>query len=196
MKRVLGTIIIGVLLSSFLFAKTAKNPVVQMSTNKGDIFIELFINKAPKTVDNFLKYVEDGFYNGTIFHRVINNFVIQGGGFDENMNPKKTRGKIENEAHNKVSNTLGTIAMARTSEVNSASSQFFINLSDNNYLDHRNKSQVGYGYCVFGKVIKGLNIVKVIGGADTSNSGVYQNVPVNNVVIKDVVLIRDVSKKK
>ena len=196
MKRVLGTVLISILLSSFLFAQTEKNPVVQMSTSKGDIFIELFINEAPKTVENFLKYVEDGFYDGTIFHRVMNNFVIQGGGFDEMMNPKKTRGPIENEAHNKLSNSLGTIAMARTTAVNSATSQFFINLSDNLYLDHRNKSQMGYGYCVFGKVIKGLNIVKVIGGVSTTNSGVYQNVPVNNVVIKNIVLIRDVYKKQ
>lgn len=195
MKRILGTVFISILFSSFLFAQTVKNPVVQMSTNKGDIFIELFINEAPKTVENFLKYVEDGFYDDTIFHRVINNFVIQGGGFDALMAPKKTRGEIENEAHNKLSNSLGTIAMARTSEVNSATSQFFINLSDNAYLDHRNKSQMGYGYCVFGKVIKGLNVVKVIGGVSTTNSGVYQNVPVDNIVIKDVVLIRDIAKK-
>ena len=140
MKRILGATVIGVLLSSFLFAQTVKNPVVQMSTSKGDIFIELFINKAPKTVENFLKYVEDDFYDGTIFHRVINNFVIQGGGFDQNITPKKTRGKIINEAHNKLSNIKGSIAMARTSEVNSATSQFFINLSDNKYLDHRNKN--------------------------------------------------------
>jgi peptidyl-prolyl cis-trans isomerase B (cyclophilin B) len=152
----------------------------------GDVRIELLADKAPITVKNFLAYVRDKFYDGLIFHRVIAGFMIQGGGFDREMRQKPTQGPIKNEAGNGVKNQRGTIAMARTSVVDSATAQFFINVSDNNFLDHRNTSPDGFGYAVFGQVIEGLDIVHKIEQVKTGNRGSYQDVPIQPVEIYSV----------
>ena len=160
--------------------KSAVHPEVILKTTLGDIVIELYPEKAPITVKNFLAYVDDGFYNGTIFHRVIPGFMIQGGGMTKDMKQKETRPPIKNEADNGLGNKRGTIAMARTSDINSATSQFFINLKDNSFLDHGAR---GFGYAVFGKVVKGMDVVDKISAVKTGNRGMYQNVPVEPVVI-------------
>lgn len=157
-----------------------------MKTNLGEIEIELFKDEAPETVKNFLKYVKDGFYNNTIFHRVIDNFMIQGGGFDKDMNQKDTAEPVINEADNRVKNERGTIAMARTNVVNSATSQFFINVNDNHFLNFRDKSPGGFGYCVFGKVTKGLDVVDKIKAVKTTSKGHHDDVPAEPVVILEV----------
>jgi len=167
-----------------------KNPVVLMETSKGNIEIELDRQKAPITVDNFVGYVNDKFYDGTIFHRVIANFMIQGGGFDEKMSQKPTKGPIKNEAGNGLLNKRGTIAMARTGVVDSATAQFFINVKDNEFLNHRDDTQQGYGYAVFGKVIEGMEVVDKIKEAKTGNKGGFQDVPVETVVIKSVRIVQ------
>lgn len=164
----------------------AGNPKVIMKTSMGSVEIELYKDRAPETVKNFLRYVDRGFYNGTIFHRVIPNFMIQGGGFLPNMREKKTLAPIRNEAYNRVSNLRGTIAMARTMEVHSATSQFFINVVDNYMLDYKNSSPQGYGYCVFGKVTKGMGVVNKIKNVRTGNSGYHRDVPVKKVVIYSI----------
>jgi cyclophilin family peptidyl-prolyl cis-trans isomerase len=138
------------------------NPQVVLETNKGKITLELFADKAPKTVENFLGYVKSGFYNHTIFHRVIANFMIQGGGFDEQGKQKPTRPPVVNEADNRIHNERGTVAMARTADPNSASAQFFINLKDNGFLNHTGKTPQGWGYCVFGRVLEGMDTVDTI----------------------------------
>jgi peptidyl-prolyl cis-trans isomerase B (cyclophilin B) len=161
------------------------NPVVELSTTMGKIKLQLDSKKAPKTVANFLGYVRKGHYNGTIFHRVIEGFMIQGGGFDTSMSEKPTDPPIQNEADNGLSNRRGTVAMARTPDPNSASAQFFINVADNTNLDHREKSQMGWGYCVFGEVIEGMDVVEKIKAVPTTNKGPMQNVPVTDVVINE-----------
>ena len=162
----------------------AANPNVRMSTSMGDIEIELYADKAPVSVKNFLGYVESGFYNGTVFHRVIPGFMIQGGGFEPGMKQKETRTAIQNEADNGLRNLTGTLAMARTMEPHSASAQFFINVADNDFLDHRGKNMRGWGYAVFGKVTKGMDVVnKIVNVATGVNQG-HENVPVKDVVIK------------
>jgi cyclophilin family peptidyl-prolyl cis-trans isomerase len=161
-------------------------PKVLMETSLGPITLELFPEKAPNTVANFLRYVKEGFYNNTIFHRVIPGFMIQGGGYNTDMNKKTTHAPIVNEANNHLHNTEGTIAMARTSAPNSATSQFFINTVSNSFLDY---SSSNFGYAVFGKVIKGMNIVKQIEFTPTTSKQGMANVPVNNVIIKSVKLI-------
>ncbi len=163
---------------------------VLIKTSMGDIELELFPNKAPITVDNFLDYVKDGFYNGTIFHRVIDGFMIQGGGFEPGMIQKKTNPPIKNEADNGLSNLRGTIAMARTQVVDSATSQFFINLKDNTFLDHKNNTPSGYGYCVFGKVIKGMDVVDSIAKVKTHSVGYFQDVPIKDVIIEKIEIIK------
>ncbi len=168
--------------------ENADNPVVVMKTSMGDITIELYQDEASITVQNLLGYVEDGFYEGTIFHRVIDNFMIQGGGFTPEMEKKDTRSPIKNEASNNISNKRGTIAMARTNEVNSATSQFFINVKDNPNLDHKDESPAGFGYCVFGKVIDGMDVVDKIRNVKTTTKGMYRNVPVEPVVIESVTV--------
>lgn len=160
------------------------NPVVKMETSMGTIALELYPDKAPVTVKNFLTYVGSGFYNKTIFHRVIPNFMIQGGGFTPDLVKKKTRPPIKNEASNGLSNSSGTIAMARTSEVNSAAAQFFINVKDNTRLDHSGNSPDEYGYAVFGKVISGMDVVDKIRNVKTTSKGGFENVPVQPVIIK------------
>ena len=163
------------------------NPVVVMTTSKGEIQIELNQEKAPKTVANFLSYVDDGFYDGTIFHRVISNFMIQGGGFTPEMHQKDTREEIENEADNGLGNEKGTVAMARTSDPHSATAQFFINAADSNdFLNHRGKTPQGWGYCVFGKVVEGLDVVDAIRQVDTGSRGMHQDVPTEPIVIESV----------
>lgn len=148
-------------------------PRVRLETNMGVIVVELYPDKAPKTVANFLEYVRSGFYNGTIFHRVVPSFVVQGGGFDTSFRQKPTRGPVENEAGNGLSNLRGTVAMARTAEVHSATSQFFINLKDNTFLNHRDTTPRGYGYCVFGKVVEGMDVVDAIAAIPTGPGGPF-----------------------
>ena len=168
-----------------------KNPVVVLKTNYGDIYIELYPDKAPITVKNFLTYVKEGFYNGLIFHRVIPNFVIQGGGFDKDMNPRKpTHPPIKNESNNGLSNLRGTISMARTSDPDSASSQFFINLRDNTFLDY-GKTPQKWGYAVFGKVIKGMDVVDKIAGVKTTIKPPYRDVPVEPVIIIKAEIVKE-----
>jgi len=163
-----------------------ENPVVNISTNYGDIKVQLNADKAPITVENFISYVKDGFYDNTIFHRVIPGFMIQGGGFTEQMQQKETKAPIKNEADNGLKNEKGTIAMARTSEVNSATSQFFINLADNDFLNHGSRD---FGYAVFGKVIIGMDVVENIGSVKTVTKGYMQNVPQEPVVIKSIIVV-------
>lgn len=164
------------------------NPTVIMETSKGKITIELFKDKAPISTENFLSYVKDGFYDGLIFHRVISNFMIQGGGMDAEMRQKKTKAPIKNEATNGVSNKRGTLAMARTGVVDSATAQFFINVKDNGFLDHRSKSPDGYGYAVFGQVTSGMDVVDAIREVETGHNAGHDDVPVEPVVITSVKL--------
>ena len=164
------------------------NPVVSMKTSEGLIRIELWPDKAPETVKNFLQYVDEGFYNGTIFHRVIDHFMIQGGGFTPDLKQKPTHAPSKNEASAELRNDRGTIAMARTMVVDSATAQFFINVVDNANLNHSNDSPAGFGYAVFGKVIEGMDVVDKIKSVATTNSGPFQNVPVKPVVIESVKL--------
>ena len=166
----------------------AKAPHVVIKTSLGEMTIELYPDKAPITVKNFLEYVDAKFYDGTIFHRVIPTFMIQGGGFTADMQQKPTRAPIKNEAGNGLKNTAGTVAMARTGVVDSATSQFFISTVDNAFLDHRDESQPGFGYAVFGKVVSGMDVVKKIAATPTTNKPPYQNVPVTPVVIESMRL--------
>lgn len=167
-----------------LFSQT--NPTVEVQTSYGNFTIELFADKAPKTVDNFLKYVAENKYNKTIFHRVINGFMIQGGGFDVNMNQQPTYKSIENEANNGLKNTTGTIAMARTNDPHSATNQFFINVQDNHSLNHTGENNWGWGYCVFGRVTKGYDVIDKIRKVKTTSKGMHQDVPVEPVVIESI----------
>lgn len=157
------------------------NPMVVFETNYGKIELETFPDKAPITVKNFLRYVDEGFYDGTIFHRVIPGFVIQGGGFTADMDQKKTHDPIKNEADNGLKNERGTLSMARTQDINSATSQFFINLKDNAFLDHGSRD---FGYAVFAKVVNGMDVVDKIAQVKTTNKGMYQDVPADPVVIE------------
>jgi peptidyl-prolyl cis-trans isomerase B (cyclophilin B) len=158
--------------------------VVKLSTTFGDITLELNAEKAPITVANFLQYVESGFYDGLIFHRVINDFMIQGGGMDTKMKQKPTEAEIKNEADNGLSNNRYSIAMARTSIPDSASSQFFINVNDNDFLNHTAPTASGWGYCVFGKVVEGMDVVDKIKAVKTSSASGHQDVPVEPVIIR------------
>ncbi|TGU70808.1 peptidyl-prolyl cis-trans isomerase [Geomonas terrae] len=165
-----------------------KNPVVIMETSMGTVKIELFKDKAPISVRNFLSYVKDAYYDGTVFHRVIKNFMVQGGGLDESMQPKKTKFAIKNEATNGLKNVRGTLAMARTSVVDSATSQFFINVVDNAFLDHAGKTPDRFGYAVFGQVIEGMEVMDAIRDVKTTTKSGHQDVPVEPVVINSVRL--------
>jgi cyclophilin family peptidyl-prolyl cis-trans isomerase len=184
MIRSLATFCLSLLCASAF----AANPVVELQTNRGNVKIELEAEKAPVTVENFLQYVADGHYEGTIFHRVIDGFMIQGGGFDEGMRQKPTRAPIKNEAANGLKNLTGTIAMARTSVPDSATAQFFINLVDNANLDRPNPD--GHGYAVFGKVIEGMDVVHEIAKLPTRRAGPHQNIPVDTVVVERATLVR------
>src|SRR6185436_12644662 len=165
----------------------AADPQVDIKTNVGTIRLELYPAKAPKTVENFLQYVKDGHYNGTVFHRVIDGFMIQGGGFDKSYSQKPTRKPVENEAKNGLKNDVGTVAMARTSDPHSASAQFFINVKSNDFLNY--PGQDGWGYAVFGKVVGGMDVVTKIVAVPTGNQGMHQNVPQTPVVIESASVV-------
>ena len=165
------------------------NPKVKMQTNFGDMIIELNAEKAPKTVENFVAYVNDGFFDGTIFHRVINNFMVQGGGFEAGMKQKETREPIENEANNGLRNDRYTLAMARTSDPHSATAQFFINVADNDFLNHTAPTSNGWGYAVFGKVVEGTDVVDKIKVVKTGSKGFHQDVPTEDVIIEKATVV-------
>ena len=169
-------------------AEMAANTVISIKTTSGDIKIELFDDKAPKTSENFKEYIKSGYFNNMIFHRVIKDFMIQGGGFDPEMQEKETMKPIMNEANNMVSNERGTIAMARTNDPHSASAQFFINLKDNTFLDFKSETVQGWGYCVFGKVIDGLEVIDKIAMVDTGSYGPHQDVPKDPIIIKEIII--------
>ena len=177
----------NLLLSSLLLLSlsTFAQPTVEIKTNKGSIIVELNQDKAPNTVANFVKYANDGFYTGTVFHRVISGFMIQGGGLDKNLNEKETRAPIKNEADNGLANNIGTIAMARTNDPHSASSQFFINVANNAFLNHTEKSDRGWGYTVFGKVVKGMDVVDKIARIPTDGG----DVPTQTIMIESVTVL-------
>ncbi|AJC17503.1 peptidylprolyl isomerase [Pandoraea sputorum] len=163
--------------------------MVELHTNHGVIRIELDAAKAPKTVENFLNYVKNGFYDGTVFHRVINGFMVQGGGFEVGMKQKPTEATIENEANNGLKNDKYTLAMARTNDPHSATAQFFINVNDNDFLNHSSPTPQGWGYAVFGKVVEGQEVVDAIKGVKTGSKGFHQDVPVEDVVIEKAVIV-------
>ncbi|KAG0295089.1 cytochrome P450 monooxygenase 18-like protein [Linnemannia gamsii] len=163
--------------------------MIEFHTNHGVIKLELNADKAPKTVENFINYVKKGHYDNTIFHRVISNFMIQGGGFDTAMQQKPTDAQIANEADNGLKNTRGAIAMARTSDPHSASAQFFINVTDNAFLDFSNPTPQGWGYCVFGKVVEGLDIIDTIKAVKTGSKNGHQDVPLENVVLQKALIV-------
>jgi cyclophilin family peptidyl-prolyl cis-trans isomerase len=173
----------------------ASNPKVRMETTKGVVVIELYPDKAPKTVENFLHYVNAGKYDGTIFHRVIKRFMNQGGGFTPDFKKVETFAPIKNEADNGLKNKRGTIAMARTGDPNSATNQFFVNTVDNTFLDHTGKTPRGWGYCVFGTVVDGMNVMDRIAKVPTGASGPFQqDVPLEDIVIQKVSVIEDAAK--
>jgi peptidyl-prolyl cis-trans isomerase B (cyclophilin B) len=179
--------LVALALLSIILAGTALagNPQVSLQTNKGAIVLELYPDQAPKSVENFLAYVDSGFYNGTVFHRVIKDFMIQGGGFGQDMKQKDTRPSVVIEADNGLKNERGTLAMARTSDPNSATAQFFINLKDNAFLNHTAKTPRGWGYTVFGRVTEGMAVVDAIGGLPTGAKGPFPtDVPQENVIIE------------
>jgi len=179
LKSLLATSLLAISLNALA------QPTVEIKTNKGSIIVELNQEKAPNTVANFVKYANDGFYSGTVFHRVISGFMIQGGGLDKNLNEKETRAPIKNEADNGLANNIGTIAMARTNDPHSASSQFFINVANNNFLNHTEKSERGWGYTVFGKVIKGMDVVDKIARIPTDGG----DVPTQTIMIESVTVL-------
>ncbi|MEL0102390.1 MAG: peptidylprolyl isomerase [Gammaproteobacteria bacterium] len=162
--------------------------MITIKTTLGDIKLELFDDKAPKTSENFKKYIKSGFFSNTIFHRVISDFMIQGGGFTAEMQQKDTLSPIKNEANNMLSNQRGTIAMARTNDPHSASSQFFINLKDNTFLDFKSETIQGWGYCVFGKVLEGLETIDKIALVSTGSYGPYQDVPNEPIIINEIII--------
>ena len=188
MKRVIVVILIFLFLSANSIWAEPPNPLVRMETNHGVITLELHPKATPQTVKNFIKYVQDGFYNGTIFHRVIKGFMIQGGGLTTNMQNKKTLAPIPNEADSGLKNRRGTIAMARTMNPHSATSQFFINTVDNPFLDHKGKNPRGWGYCVFGKVVDGMKVVDAIEMLSTIVKTGRRDVPITPVIIKRATL--------
>ena len=163
--------------------------MVELHTNHGVIKLELDAEKAPKTVENFLNYVRRGHYDNTVFHRVINGFMIQGGGFEPGMKQKATDAPIDNEANNGLKNVRGSIAMARTNDPHSATAQFFINVNDNDFLNHTSPTPQGWGYTVFGKVVDGLDVVDAIKGVRTGSKGFHQDVPLDDVIIEKAVIV-------
>lgn len=190
MRQLYAFLLLALLSSSALFSQSAfaANPQLVIETNHGNIIVELYPEKAPKTVANFMQYVNSGFYKDTIFHRVINRFMIQGGGFTANMAEKETRAPIVNEAGNGLLNEVGTLAMARTSDPNSATAQFFINLENNQFLNYQSPDPELIGYCVFGRVLKGMDVVRDIASTPTGYSGPYSDVPKSPVVIQQIKL--------
>ena len=184
----LGSLLLSASISAFAA------PSVEFQTNQGNFTVELYPEKAPKTVANFLQYVKDGFYENTIFHRVINHFMIQGGGFERDLSEKNTRAPISNEAGNGLLNETGTIAMARTADPDSATAQFFVNLFDNQFLDYVGPDPDQIGYCVFGKVTSGMDVIQKIGLTQTNTVGRYSDVPVKPVIIKSAKLLSEMAK--
>ncbi len=176
------------IVSTTSVANATDTPQVSLKTNMGEIVLELNRKKAPKSVDNFLQYVKSGHYSGTIFHRVIEGFMIQGGGFDKDMKQKPANARVENEADNGLKNDAYTVAMARTSDPHSASAQFFINVKDNSFLNH--PGQDGWGYAVFGKVVKGKNVVDKIKAVPTTTSGMHSDVPASPVIIESASIVK------
>ncbi|WP_265089689.1 peptidylprolyl isomerase [Psychrobacter okhotskensis] len=166
-------------------------PVVELDTSMGAIVIELNEEKAPKTVENFLNYVKSGHYDGTIFHRIIDGFMIQGGGMDAEMNEKATNAPVENEAGNGLKNDKGTIAMARTQDPHSATSQFFVNVKDNDFLNHSGKNMQGWGYTVFGKVTSGMDVIEKMRGVPTGRFGMHADVPKEPVIINSATIVSE-----
>ena len=164
--------------------------MIIFKTKHGSISIELNPDKAPKSAENFLQYAKEGFYNGTIFHRVIDGFMVQGGGFEPGMHQKTNNSPVDNEADNGLSNLTGTLAMARTADPHSATSQFFINVSDNFFLDHRGKTSQAWGYAVFGKVVEGMDVVNKIKSCKTTSKAGHQDVPVDDIVIESTEIIK------
>jgi peptidyl-prolyl cis-trans isomerase A (cyclophilin A) len=192
-RRLAATLLAAAGLAAALPAVAEDAPRVKFATSMGDIVVEVYTDKAPKTAANFLQYVKDGHYNGTIFHRVIDGFMIQGGGFDAKMGEKKTRPPIAHEGAEAsakgLKNDVGFLAMARTSDPNSASAQFFINVVNNDRLNYREPTPSGWGYTVFGKVVSGMDVVNRIKGVPTGNAGMHQNVPVTPVVVTSATLV-------
>lgn len=188
---------LSIAFAALLFAGTAfaANPLVEMKTNFGNVVFELFPDKAPKTVDNFMRYVKSGFYKGTLFHRSVKNFVVQGGGFTPDLEPKDTLPPIPNEAGNGLMNTPGTLAMARDYDPQSATSQFFINLEDNKHLNHYRNDDDYYGYCVFGRVVSGMDVVKKINALPTTHKEfLTAGVPTQDVIIEDMAPVSSLPK--
>ncbi|MDO1508865.1 MULTISPECIES: peptidylprolyl isomerase [unclassified Neisseria] len=185
----LPKLILGGMIAAAALSTHAETRAV-IDTNMGKIELSLDEKKAPKTVANFVNYAQKGFYNGTIFHRVIDGFMIQGGGFTPDLTQKATDKAISNEADNGLKNTVGTIAMARTANPNSATSQFFINVADNDFLNFKSKTIQGYGYAVFGKVTSGMDVVNQIAKTKTTDQAYYQNVPVSPIVINKVTIVK------
>ncbi len=177
-------------------AHGADAPRVKLVTSMGEVVIELAPDKAPATVENFLAYVKDGFYDGTVFHRVIDGFMIQGGGFGPDFERKTTRAPIRNEADNGLKNDNGTVAMARTSDPHSATAQFFINVKDNDFLNHTAPNPRGWGYAVFGRVVKGMDVVERIKKVPTGNRGAYRDVPRQPVVIESATVVATTAKEQ
>jgi peptidyl-prolyl cis-trans isomerase B (cyclophilin B) len=197
MKRLLAILTILLCLGLHLSAWADEpSPRVRIETSMGTIIVELNAKAAPKTVDNFLQYVRDGFYDNTVFHRVIKSFMIQGGGFTPQMRLKPTRPPVVNEAGNGLKNDAGTIAMARTAAPHSATSQFFINVKNNDFLNHRDNTAHGWGYCVFGRVVQGMDVVHAIENVKTAPRFGHGDVPVTPVIIRKVALIKSESPKK
>ena len=187
-----GCLMAGLILGAGASARAERShPLVKLETSMGDITLELYPDKAPVTVANFLEYVKAGFYNGTIFHRVINGFMIQGGGLDAKMNKKPTRAPIKNEADNGLTNDAYTTAMARTNNPDSATAQFFINVANNTFLNHKGKTPQGWGYAVFGKVVKGKEVVDKIKTVTTTTQGDYENVPQEPVTILKATVVKE-----
>lgn len=191
MRKLFTLLSIALLSASALISNTAlaANPQVSFETNRGDFIVELYPEKAPRTVANFLQYVNSGFYKETIFHRVISRFMIQGGGFTADMSEKQTRAPIINEAGNGLLNEIGTLAMARTGDPDSATAQFFINLENNQFLNYQSPSPELIGYCVFGRVLKGMDVVREIASTPTGNAGPYSDVPKSPIKIIQVRLL-------
>ena len=190
MRKLIPTLAPTLLLLSSLTLNAAwAAPTLELETSLGNITVELDAEKAPKSASNFLTYAREGFYNGTVFHRVIPGFMIQGGGMEPGMNQKETRAPIENEAGNGLKNVRGSIAMARTGDPHSATAQFFINTVDNDFLDFKAPSGQGWGYCVFGQVVDGMDVVDKIRAVRTGNKGFHQDVPVEDVIIEKAEVV-------
>jgi cyclophilin family peptidyl-prolyl cis-trans isomerase len=191
LKRIVCLLLLGLCLAGSAFAaEGAKNPTLVLETSLGNVKVELFQKEAPISVKNFLDYAKSGFYDGTIFHRVIPGFMIQGGGFTKDLTMKPTKEQIKNEAANGLKNERGTLAMARTNVVDSASSQFFINVANNDFLNHREGGPAVYGYAVFGKVLSGMEVVDKIASTQTGMQKGFGDVPVTPVVIKSVKIVK------